>query len=71
METPEIQECRVLHIEPGDIVVFETEDVLSRDMAERLRNARAGHEGIPTAVVSRGHLVTARVVADRGCSVHG
>lgn len=61
-----LEECRVLRIQPGDIVVFETEERIRREDVDLIRGqlnvllAEAGHEGIPTMVISGGHLVTAR-----------
>lgn len=69
MDTLELEECRVLRVEPGDIVVFETEQPLTAEMVERIKDElaeilkRAGHEGIPTAVTFGGRLTTTRVAA--------
>ena len=69
MDTPELQECRVLRIEPGDIVVFEVNGSLTAEEARNIRAriedrlAKAGHEGIPVMVIS-GHVVKTHVVAD-------
>jgi hypothetical protein len=69
-DAPQLQECRVLRIEPGDFVVFETEDRLTPEEAATLKRkldavlADAGHAGVPTMVMSGGgHLVKTRVAA--------
>lgn len=69
MDPIEPEECRVLRIKPGDIVVFETEDALSYPDSQAIRLrlqellAEAGHAGVPTMVVTGGHLVKAQVVS--------
>lgn len=64
----ELQECRVLRIEPGDILVFETEDRLSRENAKAIhgqlldRLADAGHAETPVMVLSGdGHLTKTQI----------
>lgn len=64
----ELQECRVLRIEPGDILVFEVESPIDSETAGRIKArldgvlAGAGHAGVPSMVVAGGRLVTTRVV---------
>ena len=66
----ELHECRVLRIEPGDIVVLEVERPLSREDVASIKRqfeamlANAGHAGVPTMVLSECHLTKTRVVSD-------
>lgn len=70
MDDVELQECRVLRIEPGDIVVLEIDRPLSVEGTKRIKSqfeallADAGHAGVPTMVLCDCHLTKMRVAAD-------
>lgn len=67
MDGIDLQEARILRIQPGDVVVFETESALSPEHVAQIKSqlsdilAQAGHDEVPTAVVSQGKLMVARV----------
>lgn len=66
----ERQECRILRIQPGDIIVFETEQPLTPGEAKALKRhlagvlADAGHVGVPSMVISGGALVKTQIAAE-------
>lgn len=70
MDDVELQECRVLRIEPGDIVVLEVERPLSMEEVVSIKRqldamlTTARHAGVPTMVLSECHLTKTRVVSD-------
>ncbi len=70
MDDVELQECRVLRIEPGDIVALEIGRPLSREDVASIKHqfegmlADAGHPHVPTMVLSECHLTKTRVVSD-------
>lgn len=59
MDTIELQEARILRVQTGDVVVFETDDRMTVDTAKSIKAqlakilAEAGHD-TPIVVVSDG-----------------
>jgi hypothetical protein len=65
----ELQECRVLRIERGDIIVFETQDRLTPEMATTIKGqlqgclAAAGHGDVATMIITGGATLTKTQIA--------
>jgi hypothetical protein len=61
------RDARILRVQPGDVVVFETEQPISAAEATRIKQelvgflTEAGHGNVSAMVVSQGKLLTARV----------